>query len=103
MTESYTLPLPAVDVLAQTLDVNIRQFPFQIPYFGEYVRDRQRIAREVFVDLDRRGLVRGGDIDPELTRALRTLSEYVITVSAMGTVDKNRTIYARAAAAGETG
>src|SRR5690348_14464995 len=99
----YTLSLPAVDVLAQTLDVNIRQFPFQIPYFGEYVRDRQRIAREVFVDLSRQGLIRGGDIDPELTRALRTLSEYVITVSVMGTVDRTRKIYARAAAAGETG
>jgi ESX secretion-associated protein EspG len=99
----YTLSLPAVDVLAQTLDVNIRQFPFEIPYFGEYERDRQRIAREVFVDLSRQGLVRGGDIDPELTRALRTLSDYVITVSVMGTVDRTRKIYARAAAAGETG
>ncbi|MFL6118940.1 ESX secretion-associated protein EspG [Actinophytocola sp.] len=103
MASSYSLSLPAVDVLAQTLDVNIRQFPFEIPYFGEYVRDRQRIAREVFVDLSRRGLVRDGDIDPELTRALRTLSEYVITVSVMGTVAKDRKIYARAAAAGETG
>ena len=103
MAQSYTLSLPAVDVLAQTLDVNIRQFPFEIPYFGEYVRDRQRIAREVFDDLDRRGLVQGGGIDPDLTRALRTLSEYVITVAVMGTVEKNRKIYARAAAAGETG
>jgi hypothetical protein len=99
----YTLSLPAVDVLAQTLNVNLRQFPFDIPYFGEYERDRQRIAREVFVDLGRQGLIRGRDIDPLLTRALRTLSEYVITVSAMGTVEKSRTIYARAAAAGETG
>jgi hypothetical protein len=99
----YTLSLRAADVLAQTLDVNIRQFPFEIPYFGEYERDRQRIAREVFVDLSRQGLVQGGDIDPQLTRALRTLSEYVITVAVMGTVDKTRKIYARAAAAGESG
>lgn len=100
---AYTLSLPAVDVLAQTLDVNIRQFPFEIPYVGEYERDRQRIAREVFVDLSRRGLVRGGDIDPVLVKALRTLSEYVITVAVMGTVEKSRKVYARAAAAGETG
>lgn len=99
----YTLSLPAVDVLAQTLDVNLRQFPFEIPYFGEYQADRKRIAEEVFLDLHRQGLISGGDIDPGLTRALRTLSEYVITVGVMGTVDTSRTIYARAAAAGETG
>jgi hypothetical protein len=103
MTVRYTLSLRTVDILAQTLDVNVRQFPFEIPYFGEYERDRQRIAREVFVDLNRQGLIQGGDIDPHLTRALHTLSEYVITVAVMGTVDKTRTIYARAAAAGETG
>ena len=70
----YTLSMPAVDVLSQTLDVNLRQFPFEIPYFGEYQSDRKRIAKEVFVDLHRQGLIRGGDIDPGLTRALRTLS-----------------------------
>jgi hypothetical protein len=100
----YTLSLPTVDVLAQTLDVDIRQFPFDIPYFGEYESDRQRLAREVFIDLNRQGLIVGrGDIDPTLARAFRTLSEYVITVSVMGTVEKTRQIYARAAAAGETG
>jgi hypothetical protein len=99
----YTLSLPDVDVLAQTLDVNIRQFPFEIPSFGEYERDRQRLARQVFADLDRRGLIRQGDIDPQLTRALRTLSEYVITVAATGTVEKTRKIFARVATNGETG
>lgn len=99
----FTLSLPAVDVLAQTLDVNVRQFPFDIPYFGEYERDRLRIARQVFLDLNRQGLIRDGDVDPELTRALRTLSEYVITVGVMGTVDRTKKVYARAAAAGETG
>lgn len=99
----YSLSLRAVDVLAQTLDVNVRQFPFDIPYFGEYQSDRKRIAREVFVDLHRQGLIRDGDIDPGLARALRTLSEYVVTVAVMGTVETSRPIYARAAAAGETG
>jgi len=100
---AYTLSLRAADVLAQTLDVNIRQFPFEIPSFGEYQQDRVRIAREVFLDLGRQGLVRDGDIDPQLARALRTLSEYVITVAVMGTVEGDRKVYARAAASGETG
>lgn len=99
----YTLTLPQVDVLAQTLDVNVRQFPFEIPSFGEFVVDRQRIARQVFADLGRQGLIRGADIDPGLTRALRVLSQPVITVSAMGTVEKTKKVYARAATDGESG
>jgi ESX secretion-associated protein EspG len=99
----FTLTLPQVDVLAQTLDVNVRQFPFEIPSFGEFVVDRQRIARQVFSDLGRQGLIRGADIDPVLTRALRVLSQPVITVSAMGTVEKTKKVYARAATDGETG
>jgi hypothetical protein len=100
---AYTLSLRAADIIAQTLDVNIRQFPFEIPSFGEYQQDRVRIAREVFTDLGRQGLIRDGDIDPQLTRAFRTLSEYVITVAVMGTVEGSRNVYARAAASGETG
>jgi hypothetical protein len=99
---SFTLSLAAADVLGQTLDVDVRQFPFDIPSFGEFERDRQRIARAVFVDLDRRGLIRRGDIDPELTKALRTLSDYVIAIAVMGTVEGDRQIYARAATNGET-
>jgi len=99
---SFTLSLAAADVLGQTLDVNVRQFPFDIPSFGEYERDRQRIARAVFVDLNRRGLIRRGDLDPELTKAMRALSDYVIAIGVMGTVEKNRQIYARATTSGET-
>src|SRR5688500_11539148 len=97
----YILTLREVDVLAQTLDVNVRQFPFEIPSFGEFQVDRQRIAREVFLDLGRRGLIRGADIDPELVRAFTVLSRPVITVAAMGTVEQTRKLYARAATDGE--
>jgi hypothetical protein len=98
---TFTLSLAAADILGQTLDVNVRQFPFEIPSFGEYERDRQHLARQVFADLDRRGLVRDGDLDPQLTRALRLLSDYAITVAVMGTVESTREIYARAATNGE--
>jgi hypothetical protein len=103
MMTGYTLSLADADILGQALDVDVRQFPFDIPSVGALQRDRQRIAREVFVDLDRRGLMRGGDLDPDLTRAMRTLSNYAITIAAMGTVETSRTIYARAATNGETG
>lgn len=99
----YSFTPAEVDVLAQTLDANIRQFPFDIPSHGEFHVDRQRIAREVFRDLGRRGLIRGADIDPDLTRAFRILSRSAISVAVMGTVEKTRKVYARAATDGETG
>lgn len=98
---TFTLSLAAADILGQTLDVDVRQFPFDIPSVGGYEQDRQRIARQVFADLDRRGLVRRGDLDPELRRAMRLLSDYAITVAVLGTVEKTREIYARAATNGE--
>lgn len=103
MMAGYTLSLAAADILGQTLDVDVRQFPFDIPSVGALQRDRQRIARQVFIDLNRQGLIRHGDIDPELARAFRTLSNYAITIAAMGTVETSRKIYARAATNGETG
>lgn len=100
---AYQLSLVEADILGQTLDVDIRQFPFDIPSHGQFQVERQRLAREVFLGLNRRGLMRYGDLDPELSRSLRTLANYSVTVSVMGTVEKTRELYARAAANGETG
>ncbi|MCT2585921.1 ESX secretion-associated protein EspG [Actinophytocola gossypii] len=99
----FFLSLTEVDILAQLLGANVRQFPFQIPSVGRLQVDRTRIAREVFADLGRRGLIRGRDVDPDLERAMRTLSEPVIAVAVLGTVNEREEIYARASAAGETG
>lgn len=104
----FELSLAAVDILCQTLDVNARQFPLEIPSFGELVEDRKRIAVAVFTDLNGRGLVRNGEIAPDLQLALRTLSDYRVAVAAMGRVEpKNgnsgRDIFARAAAVADTG
>lgn len=103
MDRSFSLSLAAVDILSQLLQINLRQFPFEIPSVGQYLSDRERIARAVFTDLAGRGLVRNGRLVPELEEALRTLSDYVIAVAVMGTVSKNKEIYARASAAGEVG
>jgi hypothetical protein len=103
MTRSFTLSLAAADIVAQLLGVNIRLFPFEIPSVGQFQEDRIRIARAVFTDLAKRGLVRQGGVDRELELAMRTLSNYVIAVAVMGTVEKDREIYARASATGETG
>jgi hypothetical protein len=100
---AFTLSLTEADVLAQLLGTNIRLFPFEIPSVGRLQVDRLRIAREVFADLGRRGLIRAGEVVPDLERALRTLSEPVISVAVLGTVNEREEIYARASATGETG
>jgi ESX secretion-associated protein EspG len=103
MSGSYSLSLAAVDILSQTLNVNLRLFPFEIPSFGRLQEDRVRIARAVFDDLSKRGLIRGREIDPDLTLALRTLARFQIAVAAMGTLDESRQLFARASATAETG
>lgn len=104
----FELSLAALDILSQTLEVNPRQFPLEIPSFGAYVEDRTRIATAVFTDLHGRGLIRDGEIVPELQLALRTLSDYRIAVAAMGRVERKngssgRDILARAAAVADAG
>ncbi|HEV7648743.1 MAG TPA: ESX secretion-associated protein EspG [Actinophytocola sp.] len=103
MGRSFTLSLAAADIVAQFLGVNLRLFPFDIPSVGQLQEDRIRIARAVFADLAKRGLAGHDGLDPELERAVRTVSDYVISVAVMGTVEKDREIYARASATGDTG
>lgn len=103
MTDSYSLSLAAMDVLSQALDVNTRLFPFEIPSFGTFQTDRVRIAKAVFTDLNKRGLVRQGRIDPNLERGLRTLADYRVAVTAMGTLEEGKHLFARVSANGETG
>jgi hypothetical protein len=103
MATSFSLSLAAVDVLSQTLNVNTRLFPFEIPSFGRMQEDRVGIARAVFADLARRGLIRDGDLVPDLRQALLTLADYRIAIAAMGTLEEGRTLFARASAAAEHG
>jgi len=103
MADSYTLSLAAVDVVAQTLGVNVRLFPLEIPSFGQYQQDRVRIAKAVFTDLAGRGLIRRGDLDQDLTRAVRALSDFQIAVAAMGTLEEGKPLFARASATADTG
>lgn len=103
MAGPYSLSLAAVDVLSQSLDLNPRLFPFEIPSIGQLVEDRIRIGKAVFADLDRRGLITRGRLDPDLRTALTTLADYHVAVAAMGTLDKERKLFARASAAADSG
>ncbi|MBC6446662.1 ESX secretion-associated protein EspG [Actinokineospora xionganensis] len=102
MPRSFSLSLAAVDMLSQLLRISCRQFPFEIPSFGQLEEDRNRIAKAVFTDLANRGLVRRNQLDADLEAALTVTGDHDIGIGMMGTVEKDRPVRARAAAAGTT-
>ncbi|CRK60397.1 hypothetical protein [Alloactinosynnema sp. L-07] len=102
MPRSFSLSLAAVDMLSQVLGVNCRQFPFQIPSFGQLQEDRERIAKAVFTDLANRGLIHRNKIDPDVEAAITVTGDHDIGIGMLGSVDKDRPVRARAAAAGPT-
>lgn len=103
MPRTFSLSLAAADIVAELIGVNIRLFPFDIPSVGEFMVDRQRITKAVVRDLAKRGLVSRDGFDPDLKLALQTLSNYGIAVAVMGTVEKDKEIYARASATKDAG
>lgn len=105
MVETITLPLPAVDVLGDQLNLNVRQYPFEIPRLGESAEDRGRIVRQVFSDLESIGVASAGRPEPEIEDALYLLSSSEVSVAAAGLLDvrTGQPLAARVVATGEVG
>ncbi|MGH3859198.1 ESX secretion-associated protein EspG [Actinokineospora sp.] len=102
MITSFDLSFTAIDILSQGLGVNTRVFPFQIPSVGREIADRIRIAGAVRDDMTRRGLVRRGDLEPEVEHSLRLLADPEIAVAVLGTTNRGA-LHARASLAGRDG
>jgi hypothetical protein len=98
MTDSFTLSLAAVDILAEALGVDCRRYPFQLPGIGDFVADRVRIAQAVFADLTRRGLVRNDKLDTDVAEGLRLMARYRVAIAVMGTLEDESGLYARVSA-----
>ena len=105
MVETITLPVPAVDVLGEQLDLNVRQYPFEIPRLGESPEDRERIAGQVWGELESAGLARSGRPEPEVEDALYLLSTSEVSIAAAGLLDlrTGQRLAARVVATGEVG
>jgi ESX secretion-associated protein EspG len=103
MTDSFTLSLAAVDILAEALGVDCRRFPFRLPGIGDFADDRVRIAEAVFADLSQRRLVRNDKLDPAVADALRLMSRYRVAIAVMGTLEPESGLYARVSSDGERG
>lgn len=103
MRETFTLSLAALDILAEAVGVDPRQYPFQLPGIGDFVEDRIRIAQAVFADLGRRGLIRNERLDPDVAEGLRLMSHYQVAIAVMGTLDDESGLYARVSAGDDQG
>ena len=105
MVDTITLPIPAVDVLGEQLNLNVRQYPFEIPRVAETSQDRERITRQVWTDLESAGMAVSGRPEAEVEDALYLLSSSEVSIAAAGLLDvrAGHRLAARVVATGEVG
>src|SRR4030088_1066589 len=103
MVASITLSFAAVDILGEMFRLNVRPFPFEIPYVGQTDEERAHIRAGVLRDLESRGLADGRGFEPELVDRLSLLAgaDVAVTAIAMLDVASERLLTARAAASGQ--
>ncbi|MCP2163466.1 ESX secretion-associated protein EspG [Goodfellowiella coeruleoviolacea] len=81
------LSLPAFDVLWDDMELGAVPGFLQVRHHGETIAERARIKAAVYVDLERRGLVRRGRTEPDLGDALRLLAQHDIRLDAVALLD----------------
>lgn len=100
MDGAFELSLAAVDILSEALGLDCRVFPLRVPSVGAVLEDRVRIARAVFGDLAKRGLVYHDRLSLDIVGALRLLATNQVSISIAGLRDDDPPLYARAASSG---
>jgi hypothetical protein len=105
MVDTITLSVPAVDVLAEQLNLNIRQYPFMLPRLGESQDERQRLVEQVADELAASGLADARGPQPEVEDALYLLCSSEVAIAAAGVLDlrTGQPLAARVVATGEVG
>lgn len=105
MVDTITLSIPAVDVLGEQLNLNVRRYPFELPRFADTPEERDRLVQQVWQELEGAGLAGSGRPEPEVEDALYLLSSSEIAVAAAGLLDvrNGQRLAARVVATGEVG
>lgn len=103
--ETITLSIPAVDVLGEQLNLNVRQYPFEIPRLGPSSEERERLVSRVWGELESTGLARSGRPEPEVEDALYLLCSSEVSIAAAGLLDVRAgyRLAARVVVTGEVG
>lgn len=103
MVETITLSIPAADLLAEQLNLAVRQYPLDIPRGGP--RERAQVASRVWEELEHNGLARAGRPEPEVEDALYLVCGSELAIAAAGLLDVStgHRLAARVVATGEVG
>ncbi|MFB9726253.1 ESX secretion-associated protein EspG [Haloechinothrix salitolerans] len=90
MSVSGRLPLPAVDILFEDLDLGRPPQPFEVPVVGDTINERARLREATHHTLEQQGLMRAGRVEPMLADHLALLAQapfaLVLTGDADGTL-----------------
>ncbi|GAB2651581.1 ESX secretion-associated protein EspG [Saccharopolyspora gloriosae] len=105
MVDTIALSLPAVDVLGEQLNLDVRQYPFELSRPEESAEERARLVRQVWGELESSGLAVDGRPEPEVEDALYLLCGSEVSIAAAGLVDvrSGQRLAARVVATGEVG
>ena len=102
MPHSFSLSLAAVDILLEHLSLGRAPQPFDVPHLGTTFEQRAQIRDAVFRDLEARGVVSRGRLDPDAELALRTLVTAPVAIMAVAQLDEgDRPLFARTASDGQ--
>jgi hypothetical protein len=101
MSYSFSLSLAAVDILMEHGGLGMAPVPFVVPHIGTSTEQRAMVREAVFRDLEGRGLMRGGRLDPDVGLALATFVRADLAISAAAQLDKGRQLFARAVSNGQ--
>ncbi|HTI26279.1 MAG TPA: ESX secretion-associated protein EspG [Kutzneria sp.] len=92
------LPLAAFDIVWEDLRLGSVPYPFDVPSHGATLDERARLRTAVYEDLERGGLARGRQLDPNLFDALRLLARPHVQLDTIATLDRQRGLMLHAAA-----
>ncbi|MEV6604251.1 ESX secretion-associated protein EspG [Kutzneria sp. NPDC051319] len=97
------LPLAAFDIVWEDLRLGSVPYPFDVPSHGATLDERARLRTAVYEDLERGGLARGRQLDPNLHDALQLLARPHVQLDTISTLDRERglMLYAATVAVGQ--
>ncbi|HJQ45723.1 MAG TPA: ESX secretion-associated protein EspG [Amycolatopsis sp.] len=101
MPHSFSLSLAAVDILFEHHNLGRVPQPFEVPHLGTTFEQRAQIRDAVFRDLEARGIVSRGRLDPDAELALHTMVTAPVAIVAAAQLDGERQLFARAASDGQ--
>lgn len=101
MGHQFSLSLAAVDMLLEHLKLGRAPFPFQVPHIGTTFEQRAQVREAVFRDLEARGLMRQGRVEPEVEDAFGVFVKAPVAVTVAANLKDDERLFARSASNGQ--